>query len=173
MLHRLICFQLLLCLLVVGCSNPLSTAKETGPIQVAIRDTIKDVLFSKMNKKKQLDILERCILKNREDSIVYAFGRVMLEAHYENFSNRTIQLIENEQLYQLASTDRLDFFHSVFLKFHDVGLNDRDMIKQTVDLVISGPEFFGLRLPDIGDELDIIIDNDNRFDPDTTKNKKQ
>lgn len=155
-----------------NCTAPLFRPNENGPLLVAIQDTLKDVIYSDLNAKKQLETLERCVLKDGHDSIMYCFGRVLIEGKKHNLSNETIKLLENEKLSSLATQDDLDFFNGGFICFRYLQKEMKDNIPSLVEMVISNESFFGDRLSPVDDSSGIIIENTYRFDSDSTVHKK-
>lgn len=158
--------------LLTNCTTSFFRPTENGPLTVSIEDTLKDVIYSDLSPKKQLETIERCRLRNGHDSIMYCFGRVMIEGKKHNLSTETIKLLENEQLSFMATQDDLDFFNGGFICFRYLQKEMKDNIPSLVEMVISNESFFGERLSPVDDSSGIIIENTYRFDSDSTEHKK-
>lgn len=172
--HNSTHLQLCLCILMLlGCSQSKKRISEGANVNVKIQDTIQGIVFSDMDQKDKLRLLESFNLNNGRDSIIFCTGRVFIEGQSSKLDKTTVQLLENGQLLKLAILDSLDYFNCGFISFREFQKYTKENIPGYVEGVYDYPERFGKRFSDSYSNQSIIIENAPRFESDSTDGKNK
>ncbi|MEZ4800134.1 MAG: hypothetical protein R2809_10240 [Flavobacteriales bacterium] len=141
----------------VACNN-FNLKREAIPnLNGELKEDMKIILFSNLDYRQQLNLLEGYLLKGYEDSIAYCLGRTLIESNYSTLSKGTSRLLLNERLLLKAKEDSLDFYNFNFIGFSNELIHLSANIPSASYIILSHPEFFGERVSTTREETEIIL----------------